>query len=519
MIRDLGIVEPGTTLYLPFHTFDSNDPTASVTLTGLATSDIEIYKDGGTTQRASDSGYALLDTDGIDFDGVTGIHGLSINLADNTTAGFYAAGSHYWVVISSVTVDAATVNFVLATFRIGLPAATLNTTIATLSSQTSFTLTSGPAEDDALNGCWAVIHDVASAVQKSIVQILDYTGSTKTVTLAAGATFTAAATDNISIMGPMPLQPTTVGRTLAVDASGNASADLVLVDGATVDPAQAQLGVNVIQAAGTAWGSGAIGSGTFAADAITGTAAASSFWDEAETAAGVALAAIRLDELLAADSDIDGLTPPTTGSVFFELMSKSVGAFTFDQTTDSLEALRDLAATLGTQVSLDTIYDDMPTAAENGAAAATAVWSDNLGPYNTGQVGGALLVHLQDWLDGGRLDLILDARASQTSVNTIDDFLDTEIAAIKAKTDNLPAAPAAVGDIPTAIQNADALLNRSVTNTQDTADAHSLTTIILATLESSVSGTTWTIRKTGGTTFATKTLTVDAGADPVTGVT
>lgn len=35
-------------------------------------------------------------------------------------------------------------------------------------------------------------------------------------------------------------------------------------------------------------------------------------------------------------------------------------------------------------------------------------------------------------------------------LDTIDDFLDTEIAAIKAKTDNLPAAPAATGDIPTA---------------------------------------------------------------------
>lgn len=42
-----------------------------------------------------------------------------------------------------------------------------------------------------------------------------------------------------------------------------------------------------------------------------------------------------------------------------------------------------------------------------------------------------------DWANGGRLDLILDARASQTSVDTIDDFLDTEVAAIKAKTDQL----------------------------------------------------------------------------------
>ncbi len=43
-----------------------------------------------------------------------------------------------------------------------------------------------------------------------------------------------------------------------------------------------------------------------------------------------------------------------------------------------------------------------------------------------------------------------DDLATQASVNTIDDFLDTEVAAIKAKTDLIPAAPAAVGDIPTA---------------------------------------------------------------------
>lgn len=251
MIRDLGVVHPGQTLYLPFHTFDSNDPSASVTLTGLATTDVEIYKDGSVTQRASDNGYALLDTDGIDFDSVTGIHGLSIDLADNSTAGFYAAGSQYWVVIASVTVDAATVNFVLATFRIGYPAAILNTTIATLSSQTSFTLTSGPAEDDALNGMWAVIHDVASAVQKSWVQILDYTGSTKTVTLAAGATFTAAATDNISVMFPTPLQPATTGSTLTV-TSGRANADVTHIATAAVSTSTAQLGVNVVQVGASA---------------------------------------------------------------------------------------------------------------------------------------------------------------------------------------------------------------------------------------------------------------------------
>jgi hypothetical protein len=65
----------------------------------------------------------------------------------------------------------------------------------------------------------------------------------------------------------------------------------------------------------------------------------------------------------------------------------------------------------------------------------------------------------------------------------------------------------------------DALLIRDVSNVEDSANTHSLTTTILASLESSLSGTTWTIRKTDGTTFTTKTVTTDDTADPITGVT
>lgn len=110
-------VVEGDTLPILFHTFSSDDPSASITLTGLAATDIEIYKDGGTTTRASDSGYALLGTDGIDEFG-TGIHGFSIDLSDNSDAGFYAVGPWYHVVVASVTVDGATINFIAAAFRI-----------------------------------------------------------------------------------------------------------------------------------------------------------------------------------------------------------------------------------------------------------------------------------------------------------------------------------------------------------------------------------------------------------------
>ena len=116
-MMNLGAVPAGTTLYIPFASYGGVNG-ESITLTGLAVTDIEVYKDGSVTQRSSEAGYTLLDTDGIDFDGITGIHGFSIDLSDNTDSGFYAVGSWYWVVVSAVTIDAQTVNFVAAVFRI-----------------------------------------------------------------------------------------------------------------------------------------------------------------------------------------------------------------------------------------------------------------------------------------------------------------------------------------------------------------------------------------------------------------
>jgi hypothetical protein len=81
----------GDVLPIHFATYDGGTG-ASLTMSGLAVTDIEIYKDGSVTQRASDAGYTLLDTDGIDFDGLTGIHGFSIDLGDDTDAGFFTGG-------------------------------------------------------------------------------------------------------------------------------------------------------------------------------------------------------------------------------------------------------------------------------------------------------------------------------------------------------------------------------------------------------------------------------------------
>jgi hypothetical protein len=111
-----GNVPASSVLPFFFHTFDSTG--ASVTISSFAVGDILVYKGTSMTQRSSTAGFTLLDTDGIDLDGTTGIQGFSIDLSDNTDAGFYAVGSFYTVVVGPITINTKTVNFVAGTFRI-----------------------------------------------------------------------------------------------------------------------------------------------------------------------------------------------------------------------------------------------------------------------------------------------------------------------------------------------------------------------------------------------------------------
>jgi hypothetical protein len=109
----------GTVIPFMFTTYDGATG-ASEEGSGLAVTDIEIYKSGGgLTQRSSDAGYALLDADGHALDSIVGLAGFSVDTGDNTDAGFFAAGGYYIVVVSSVTVDAQTVNFIAGTFSLG----------------------------------------------------------------------------------------------------------------------------------------------------------------------------------------------------------------------------------------------------------------------------------------------------------------------------------------------------------------------------------------------------------------
>lgn len=75
-------------------------------------------------------------------------------------------------------------------------------------------------------------------------------------------------------------------------------------------------------------------------------------------------------------------------------------------------------------------------------------------------------------------------------------------------------------DIPTANEIADAALSRSVAEVESTAGAYSLTTLVLAALESKLNADkTWTIYRTDGeTVHVTKNVDTDSNTIPVTGV-
>jgi len=110
MAEYYGDFSEDSTLYIPFNTFDSNDPSASVTITNLADADIKVHKDGSATEIVTDGA-----TVAIDFDSITGNHLITI---DTSVDAAYSTGSDYLVRIEGTTVDAATINAWVGSFSI-----------------------------------------------------------------------------------------------------------------------------------------------------------------------------------------------------------------------------------------------------------------------------------------------------------------------------------------------------------------------------------------------------------------
>ena len=106
----LGDYPTGATVRIPWSTNASDGSAVTRTANGT----VRIYKNSSTTERSSLNGV----TDNEDWATITGIHVLTIDLSDNTDAGFYAAGSDYMVAVTGQTIDGIGVSVFIGAFSI-----------------------------------------------------------------------------------------------------------------------------------------------------------------------------------------------------------------------------------------------------------------------------------------------------------------------------------------------------------------------------------------------------------------
>lgn len=455
----IGDFDASAVIYGKFTTFR---PSTGAAYTLGGTPALSVYKDGSTTQ--STTGVTLT----ADFDSVTGLNHFAIDTSADGT--FYASGSFFDIVITTGTVDSVSV--------------------------------------------------VGSVVGR----------------------FTIRKTSS--------LKPTTAGRTLDVSSGGEAGLDWanvgnpttsVNLSGTTVSTTQAvasvsgavgsvtgNVGGNVTGSVGSI-ATGGISAASFAAGAVDAAALAA----DAGTEIGTAVWASAARTLTALDEDsttldLDATIRAAVGMASANLDTQLTAIDDYLDTevaaikakTDNLPASPAATGDIPTAAAIaDAVWDEAIAGhagagstgeALSAAGAAGDPWITALpGSYSAGQAG---------YIVGTNLNATVSSRATQTSVDTVDDFLDTEIAAIKAKTDNLPASPAAVGDIPTALQNADALLNRDMSAVSDTNSRSPLNALRHIRNKWSASGTTLTVTKEDDTTTAwTSTLTTNPSAEPITG--
>lgn len=480
------------------------------------------------------------------------------------------------------------------------------------------------------------------------------TGVNSVVVMLKGATNMAPVLLEIQLVSYDPNDTVRLGLTALPNAAADAAGGLpisdaggldldsiksdtaaILVDTAEIGAAGAGLtNINLPDQTMNITGnlSGSVGSVTGAVGSVTGnvggnvTGSVGSLATQAKADVNAevdsAIADARLDELLAADSDIDGVAPPTVGSVFHELLTKTAGSFTYDQTTDSLEALRDRgdaawitatgfstldAAGVRTAVglasaNLDTQLDALPTAAEiatavgapTAAAVADAVWDEDATAHqtqgsfgqaigdpgvdtdtiyslvtaievDTAEIGaaGAGLTNIN--LPNQTMDIVgnitgnlsgsvgsvsgavgsvgtggitaasfaagaIDAAAIATNAIGSDELAASAITEIQSGLSTLDAAGVrtAVGlatanldtqlaDLPTATENADALLKRDMSAVTGESARSPLNSFRALRNKVTVLGTAVTVTKEDDLTTAwTAVVTTDASADPIT---
>lgn len=474
-----------TTVRFAFTTNDGSGG-AVAPLSAFEAADLSIYKDGSATQRTSSSGVTMTSP----FDSIVGLHHVSIDLTDNTDAGFYAAGSWYMVVLNpDETVDGQTVNKVLAYFEIGPPPVNV----------TQWNGTAIPA-----------VHTAGYP----IVTVKDGTGTGEINTDAGKIVEVSTLTGHTAQTGD------TFAR-LGAPAGASVSADILVLDN-LVDDLESRIGTptnlgsgatvsaNLIDIESQTDDIGVAGAGLTAADdaIITAIAALNNLSQaQAQSAAESALQTYNLDHLVKSAVDTDFLTTVHVDSVIGQMVQTADGGFS--RATDSQEAIRD---NMGTAQTGDA-YAIVSSGTHGNAALKTLIDTvDDLLDTEVGAIKAKTDNLPSDPADAS--DIASSFSTVNSTLATIAAYIDTEVAAIKAKTDNLPAAPAATGDIPTVAQIwTTALTEAYASDGSAFTAAQGLFMIWSALSEFAISGTTITCKKLDGSTTS-MTFTLDSSSAP-----
>ena len=406
-MKHLGDYDAGGTLHSKFTTYR---PSTGAPFTLGGTPALSVYKDGSVTQ--STAGITLT----TDFDGVAGLHHVAIDTSADGT--FYSAGSHFEIVITTGTVDSVSVvGSCVASFSLRKDSA-LKPTVAARTLDVSAT---GEAGLD-----WANIGSPTTAVNLSATNIdpdqvvASVTGAVGSVTGAVGSVTGNVGGNVNGSVGSVGTGGITAGS-IAADAIGASelAADAVTeIAGAVWAVATRELtsGTNIALAKGT----GVTGFNDLDAAGVRG---------------AVGLAAANLDTQIAAvQTDTNDIQTRIPAALVGGRIDASVGAMAANTLTASALAT-DAVAEIQTGLS---------TLDAAGIRAAVGLASANLDTQigtlataaNLATVAGYLDTEIAailadtnelqtDWANGGRLDLILDARASQASVDVIDGIVDS----------------------------------------------------------------------------------------------
>lgn len=226
---------------------DSTDGNTEETALTIANTDIKLWKNGATTLANKNSGGATHISNGIYY--------AVLDATDTNTLGPLKVLVHVsgalpfedsYEVVTAARWDEIHSGTEMA--KLARAAYLVDTTIATLASQTSFTLTAGSADDDAYNGMAFIFTDASTAVQKGVAFCSDYVGSTKTVTLEAGPAFTIATSDLVTVVPAGSSTSTPIPVNVTQISGDSTAADNLesYCDGTTPQP------VNVTQISGDA---------------------------------------------------------------------------------------------------------------------------------------------------------------------------------------------------------------------------------------------------------------------------